>query len=776
MKKTAIAILILVALLAALCACEPADVPDLPSGGGQEEQTANLYFYSDGILYGIAVCSGDTLAMPEEPTKNGFAFVGWFYDEELTTAFSVEEYIARENKTDVSLYAAWNPIVLPPEQGDDDEDEDEGGQDTPEEPVVATYTVTFVLDGEIVSRQTVEEGKSATLPYAQYKAEGNELFSLAADGNYTKVTQNETVTLSWEPADEEDKGIFALQYLTLLIKNGKFYVSDVAGSYPLDYLVLPSSWGIFSISGIKEGAFARIPHVVSVTLGDGYTEVEWGAFRDLILLGELEIDGDNPAYASDGLFVTDVSGDRLLAYVGQGGEELVLPAAKTIAQGALAGADCEKIVVSEGTTTIEARAFADCVRLREATLPTTLSTIGESAFENCTALESICLPENVTKLGNRAFAGCGALTTVYYDATEVQAPVEGNGIFDGAGEQNGLSLVVGQKVKTIPARMFDGEGEGGVYLTEVVFAEGGVLASIGVHAFRGTALTTLNLPSSLKVLSSGAFENCALLTSVYYDCANAVSQGISGTAFGGAGADGSVFTVGKDVSAVPDYMLYSLGGKVNFSALVFEGENLGSIGKLAFAGTLVSGSVTLPSSVAFVGEGAFAQCEGLSEILSDGGAYVSNGGVLYSADGALVAYPAGKTDVGYVVEDGTVEIGGYAFAGATRLEKVEFSCARVGDMAFYDCDVLKEVVFGEGVEEIGTGAFGYCDALSSVTLASTTKVVGENAFMHCGALAEVTLNEGLETLGSYSFAYCPLLGEVALPSSLVNVGNGVFVK
>ena len=120
-----------------------------------------------------------------------------------------------ENKTDISLYAAWNKKdkPLPPDGGDGgdegenpdgDGDGEDGGDETPEEPEVKTYTVTFVMDGQVIATQKVEECKDAVLPLSQFAAVDTVLYTLVAEGKYTAVAKAETVTLSLRKATEEE--------------------------------------------------------------------------------------------------------------------------------------------------------------------------------------------------------------------------------------------------------------------------------------------------------------------------------------------------------------------------------------------------------------------------------------------------------------------------------------------------------------------------------------------------------------------------------------------
>lgn len=790
MKKSVFiftAVLLVAIFAACFVACEKADIPDIPddpTDGNTVSEAVQVRFYSDGMLYGMSICVGTAFAMPEDPTKEGYSFVGWFYDEALTLPFILDEFLAKEDKTDISLYAAWNKIELPPEGGDGDtEDPDEGGEggtEEPEEPEEKTYTVTFVMDGETVSVQEVKEGASAALPLPQYSVEGNELYSLSVKGNFTEVTGNETVELSYVEASYEDKGLFALGKCTLTVKNGKLYVSDVEADYPFDWIVFPSAaFGIFKINGINDGAFARVPHIVSVSLGDYCTEIDWNAFSDLPLLEGVEFSGGNQSYSSQGLFITDKSGKELIKYIGEDGGDLVVPNGITeVTEGAFSGSGFTSVELPEGLERIGKGAFANSAALASVTLPSSIIEIGESAFENCAALSDIALPKSLRFIGDRAFARCLALDVVYYNAENAEALVENNCVFDGAGSMSGLSFVVGKNVLKIPARLFDASGAGDICLNSIEFEKDCILEEIGVRAFAATEIESVEIPSSVKVLSSGAFKDCAFLLEVIYRAQNAVSQGISGTAFAGAGADGAVFTVSEEAVSVPDYLLFSLGEKVNFSTLILKEGALSSIGYLSFAGEAFEGNVTIPSSVSDIGEGAFSQTKLTDISVAEGNKnFASENGVLYTENKlSLVAYPAYKADERYVVDGLADEISAYAFAGAAYLKEIEISCARVGDMAFYNCNSLCSVGMLEGVNEIGTGAFSYCGSIKDIACPSSLEKISENAFAYCNALESVTLNEGLKILASYAFAYCPLLGEVTLPSSLESVGEGVFAK
>jgi hypothetical protein len=65
------------------------------------------------------------------------------------------------------------------------------------------------------------------------------------------------------------------------------------------------------------------------------------------------------------------------------------------------------VVIPEGVTNIDFRAFHGCTSLSSVTLPSTLEIIENAAFSGCSSLKSITLPKNLSKIGQVAFASTG---------------------------------------------------------------------------------------------------------------------------------------------------------------------------------------------------------------------------------------------------------------------------------------------------------------------------------------------------------------------------------
>lgn len=101
------------------------------SGTSGEAATYQLtYMLDDKVYYSTTLTAGDAITPPEDPTKEGYTFLGW---TGLPTTMPAE---------DLTVYAAFE---------------------------VNTYTVTYYLDGTIFATQEVNYGEAITPPEAPEK-------------------------------------------------------------------------------------------------------------------------------------------------------------------------------------------------------------------------------------------------------------------------------------------------------------------------------------------------------------------------------------------------------------------------------------------------------------------------------------------------------------------------------------------------------------------------------------------------------------------------------
>jgi len=181
-------------------------------------------------------------------------------------------------------------------------------------------------------------------------------------------------------------------------------------------------------------------------------------------------------------------------------------------------------------------------------------------------------------------------------------------------------------------------------------------------------------------------------------------------------------------------------------------EGVAAIGRGAFSGCTRLTAVTIPNSVTFIGDFAFAGsapvtipngvmsigANALSRTASITVAmgnpnYSSIDGVLFNkAKTVLIQYPQGRKGTSYVIPGSVTSIGNEAFA---------------------NCGNLVNVTIGSNVTEIGEFAFAFCPRIASVAIPSGVTKIGEGAFAHSGLTAVTSLNRNPpETAGKGPFS------------------------
>ena len=142
-------------------------------------------------------------------------------------------------------------------------------------------------------------------------------------------------------------------------------------------------------------------------------------------------------------------------------------------------------------------------------------------------------------------------------------------------------------------------------------------------------------------------------------------------------------------------------------------------------------SISLPSSVDYIGAEAFAWCKNLCSI-----------------------------DL-----RGVVQISERAFMGCDALSSVSFGSKLefIGDKAFAYCSNIKSINIPDKVDSLGASAFEGCRSLESVKLSSATKVIENGTFYACTELKSVSMPSTLEYIDEFAFAYCTSLDIENLP-------------
>ncbi len=125
-----------------------------------------------------------------------------------------------------------------------------------------------------------------------------------------------------------------------------------------------------------------------------------------------------------------------------------------------------------------------------------------------------------------------------------------------------------------------------------------------------------------------------------------------------------------------------------------------------------------------------------------------------------------------VFPEGLTEIGKEAFLNAVALESLCFpsTLRRIGDHAFAFQERLQDLILPEGVEELGEGAFSCCSSLQWVELPSTLRKIGQDAFAQDGSLLR---EEPLIFLAPGSWRGSELLRTLTAPLAREAIPYGV---
>ena len=239
-------------------------------------------------------------------------------------------------------------------------------------------------------------------------------------------------------------------------------------------------------------------------------------------------------------------------------------------------------------TSIGDYAFKSC-SLTEVRIPEGITSVSYGAFSECRKLKSLILHDGVTVIDSYAFSGCVSLTAVHLPE---QVQIVSDSAFFNCGNLSDLKLNEGLEI-------------------------------IGNHAFgECTKLETVMIPDTVIKIEAYAFVGCEDLKEVILGAG--VSE-IDVCAFQGCKKLSAFRLSDKNTSFhLHQGVLYS-GDKKQLMLMPdgFSGEYIVPAGTTSIARRACYGSglcaLTIPGSVAEVGEYAFDNCENLATVILENG-------------------------------------------------------------------------------------------------------------------------------------------------------------
>ncbi len=272
------------------------------------------------------------------------------------------------------------------------------------------------------------------------------------------------------------------------------------------------------------------------------------------------------------------------------------------------------------------------------------------------------------------------------------------------------------------------------------------VTGIGSNAFaQCQILATVTIPSSVTNIGDFAFAGCQNLAGVTIPI--------------------SVASIGNN--AFEDC--------ANLTSLTIPG-GVTRIGDLAFNFCESLTNLSIPSSVTNIGYGAFATCSSLESITVDAlnPSYRSVDGILFDKSQTTVVQCPGGKGGSYAIPSSVTNIGDYAFSNCQGLTNLTIpsTVTSIGAYAFLGCFGMASFTIPASLTSIGDYVFSGC-SLTSATIPSGVTSIGDYAFFGCSVVS-VTIPSSVTNIGDSAFCQCPSLTNVTIPSSVISIGDSAF--
>jgi len=198
-------------------------------------------------------------------------------------------------------------------------------------------------------------------------------------------------------------------------------------------------------------------------------------------------------------------------------------------------------------------------------------------------------------------------------------------------------------------------------------------------------------------------------------------------------------------------------------------KNVTAIGENAFAGTNII-SIVMPDTVTYISSAAFLSCEKLASVKMSV-SLITIGERAFRNCTSLITVDLSMNSLKYIGEQ--------AFYCCKNLKTVTFgdNIQLISNEAFYECSSLEEVILPKNLKEIGNSAFLGCKSIQKVWVPKTVENWGYSPFHGTTSLSEIVFEEGLKQIGNITggFCYNANIQSVKIPASVEQFSESAFM-
>lgn len=338
-------------------------------------------------------------------------------------------------------------------------------------------------------------------------------------------------------------------------------------------------------------------------------------------------------------------------------------------------------------------------------------------------------------------------------------------------------------------------------IKKIVIDEG--VTSIGLFAFDSCVnLESVKIASTVTNIGNAAFSECNHLTKIEMPLSAAIDR----TAFSNVYSLSELTIIPSSKPAnytlttstyTPWYMSRESTVDISIDDAVTK------IGDYSFydgANKYQFGTLKL-DNVDYIGDGAFFNCKGISEIILDNTSSPIEIGQRAFKDCSNV------TDIKIPVSLSLNEIEPFAGIGnsLTAIDITKGTCSGtdyrettykntpwysaqkdlpvtiedgityIGNMTFNKCEYLSNIALPDSVTEIGTRAFLGCKAFTTFRIPSLITEIKDQTFAECSELTEFSnMPSAVTSFGNFAFYNCKKLNKITIPLSIGKMYRNTF--